>query len=401
MEPFLAEIDQLLAAGEYDRALALVRSFEHSYPVRYEVGMAALAAHRGDAADCLAHAERAYLLVPNDAVVVQHMAIAGDAATAERYAREAVDRDGSLRSLGGLANVLYGAGKAKEAEAVFRRMLEKDPHHLQALNGLGTCRFRQGDAGGALETWARAFDENPADLTPIKSLMNMYAEAGRVLGALAAAGLARDQGHGDVQTVALDMTMLQLTRVLLDDLPGPRSVSEVDEVTAALMASCASRPARVKLAAARSLYDCKRYDEVRRLLADAEAQDLTDADRGLLNYLKGLFAEREGDVDRALGYYTLSVEADGRRWESCCNALAFLLARPDDASLAEAAQLLRRVPAELRLQPALLVNEALYFRRAGRDADARTHLQRVMALTGGQGDIAAFARQVLAEMGPG
>src|SRR6185295_8915750 len=97
----------------------------------------------------------------------------------------------------------------------------------------------------------QAFDANPGDLAPIRSLMNMYAEAGRLLGALAAAGLARDLPQPDEAKVALDVAMLHLTRLLLQEFPAPARVGEADEVVAALLASSARRPARVRLSIAR------------------------------------------------------------------------------------------------------------------------------------------------------
>src|SRR4051794_25167300 len=53
-------------------------------------------------------------------------------------------------------HLLLSQGKAKEAEAVFRRVLESDPQHIEALNVVGLAALRDGDVDGALALLKRA-----------------------------------------------------------------------------------------------------------------------------------------------------------------------------------------------------------------------------------------------------
>ena len=74
-----------------------------------------------------------------------------------------------------------------------------------------------------------------------------------------------------------------------------------------------------------------------------------------------------------------------------------LLDRNDAASLARVDRLLSRVPVEARQKsPDILVREAIYFLRVGRDADAERDLTAVAALTGGKGETAAAALRLRA-----
>src|SRR5215212_9650180 len=45
---------------------------------------------------------------------------------------------------------LLRQGKTRDAEAIFRRLLESDPDHIEALNVIGLAALRDGDIDGAL-----------------------------------------------------------------------------------------------------------------------------------------------------------------------------------------------------------------------------------------------------------
>ncbi|HEX8107883.1 MAG TPA: hypothetical protein VF516_09165, partial [Kofleriaceae bacterium] len=97
-----------------------------------------------------------------------------------------------------------------------------------------------------------------------------------------------------------------------------------------------------------------------------------------------------------------AVAVDPRRWDACCNALTLLLDRGDPDALARAAALLTRVPPEVKgTSPQLLFNEAVYLHRAGRSAEARANLERVLAATHGDGELGALARQLMTEVSDG
>jgi len=156
---------------------------------------------------------------------------------------------------------------------------------------------------------------------------------------------------------------------------------------------------------ARALIDCLRHDDARRILADLGALDgpeLSPADRGNAEYVRGLLAQHAGDPQGALAAYEAAVAADARRWDACCNALTLLLERGDPESLARAERLLGQVPAEVKgTAPQLLFNEAVFLHRAGRTEQARVGLSRVIAATKGEGELASLARQLLMEVSDG
>jgi len=404
MEDLIDRLDRLFAAGDRGEAAAAVRACDSRDSVRHAIGLAALAAHDRDAAACARHAERAHALRPDEPIVLHYLAVAalmrGERDAAEDHARAAVERGGGLRSLGWLANLQLGAGKLREAEDSYRRMLALDPSNLQALNGLGACRYKQQDLDEAVTWLARAFDRDPTDPAPLRSLMNMYGDAGRVLGAIALANLTRDRHAADAESsLALDVMVLHLNHILMGGYPAPHAVPDADEAVAAVLRSSAGRPARVRLGVARALIDCRRHDDARRILGGLDGEDLAPVERGNAEYVRGLLAQHAGDAERALAAYEAAVAADPRRWDACCNAMTLLLERGDPESLARAGRLLDQIPPETKgLAPQLLFNEAVYFHRAGRIGEARSDLQRVLAATRGDGELAALARQLLAEV---
>jgi tetratricopeptide (TPR) repeat protein len=382
VQDLIERLEALLAAGDLDQALALVRSYEATDPARYELGMAALAVHQKDVAATTRHAERALALAPDDPMVQQYMAMAallrGDHAGADRHAQAAVAHGGGLRSLGWLGHIQLGSGNARGAEQTFRSMLALDPGNLQALNGLGASRFQQRDLDEAVKSFARAFDQEPTDPAPIRNLLGVYGDAGRMLGAIALAKLTRNR-HQDPETeVAIDLMVLQATYAMLDGYPPPGVVREADDAVLSVLRSSERSPVRIRLGVARALLDCRRFEEAQRLVRDVQPQAVSPVDRGNAEYVCGLLAEQAGDQAAALTAYEASVAADPQRWDACCNAVTLLLERDDPESRARAGQLLGQMSPELKhSRPQLLFNEAVYLRRTGQIAGARAAAQRV------------------------
>src|SRR5580658_724544 len=137
---FIQDLERLLRSGEESQAESLVAAAAADPDrgaLRHALGLCALCAHRKDAAGCLAHAQLAAALDPEEPLSHQYLAVAhlmrGDRAAAAAHARDAVAHGGGRRSLGWLANILLGSDQAAEAEAVYRQMLELDPADEQAL----------------------------------------------------------------------------------------------------------------------------------------------------------------------------------------------------------------------------------------------------------------------------
>ena len=402
MQKFLDQLLPLLRGGHLAEAEKFVASHQSGDPALHALGLSAIALRRRDADAALQHAARAHALSPDAAEPLEHLAMAslaaGDADEAERYARQAVDRDPGRRSLVGLGNILLGNNKAAPAEEAYRRALSEAPTDAQALNGVATALHRQRDFDGALRFFAQAFEANPLDPAPIRSLMNMYAEAGRLLGAIAAANLVRERPHTDEEHIALDVLLLQLTRLLMSEFPGKNVSHDADEAVSRLITTAGRRPPLVRLGVARALVDVQRFEEAARMIAAIEKGPLADADRGNLLYVKGLIAAARGDVAGALSQYRAALDADPARWDACSNAVSLLLDRDDAAAPADIEALLDRVPASVKqTSPALLLNEAVFWRKTGRAEAAHANLQAVLSLTGDAGDLARIARELLSE----
>lgn len=407
MEDLLPTLEAHFAADDVAGAEALVAGFADSDPARHALGLAALAAHRKDPAACETYAREALALRPADPAALQYQAVAAllrdRPAEALAPLREAAQA-GSTRALGFLGNVLLGLGRLKEAEGVYQQILTREPTHVQALNGVGTARFKQQDLDGAVPYFARAWAARPSDSQPLRSLMNAYGDAGRALGALALLGITRER-HQDAQSrAALAMMHLHLTRMVLPSFPPAGEISDADEAVHDLLSAVADQPLALRLAAARALGDYGRHTEAAGLLAavDPESPELSKAQRADLWYTRGLSAAARDNRQAALHAYTQAVAQDPQRWEAAANAISLLLleeesgGRVPEEAAAQIRDLLQRVPAAVRgTAPQLLFNEAVFLRRTGHPAEAARLCQRVLHATGGDGELAEHARELL------
>lgn len=78
------------------------------------------------------------------------------------------------------AKRLYGAGRLKEAEALYRRALGVDPGHKAVLNNLGVLRLGQGDYAEAESLLRKAIRVDPETVDPYYNLACLYALSGRI-----------------------------------------------------------------------------------------------------------------------------------------------------------------------------------------------------------------------------
>lgn len=403
MIEFADRVAKLLAAGDGDAAAQLVASVAATNPAAHQVGRAALALHARDPHTALAHADQA-LALGAGAVAHQYAAMAllmaGDGAAAIDRARTAVALDGSVRNRSALGGVMLVAGRPADAAAVLRQVIAEHPRDVDALLNLATAASQSGDYGDAITYYAKAFDANPADQRPIRNLLTMFAEVGKWLGAMAALELSRTGEPPPEVAVTLDLVMVHLVRLVSDTFPPPGVADDADEAVRNLVANAAKRPAPTQLVAARTLVDMGRLAEAKQLLAKAQTQAAAGAERGNARYLEGFFAEQDGDKPRAIACYVQAVDADPARADAAVNAISLLLEDGSPSALARIGALVAQVaPEERRGNVNLLFNEAIYLGRSGRIDDARTNLERIQKITGGDGRIAAMARQALAELG--
>jgi tetratricopeptide (TPR) repeat protein len=402
MEAIVKTVSELLAAGDMEGALDRVRALEPQDPAGFEVGMAAIAAARHDTPGCLAHAERAWALAPDDPIALQYLAaahgLAGDPEAAERFARQAANRDMGSRSHAALGNVLLSAGKAEDAEAAYRAALDRDPGCAQALNGVATARWRRGDQATALSYFARAYQAEPEDPAPLRSILQMYGEAGWALGALALARTTASGYHAEEVHVALDLVLLHLGRTVSQELGAAAPQAEGPSPIEDLVARAAGRPHRVQVQLCRSLFDLGEVEASRSLLRRLGEETLAAPDEAGRWYVEGLLLEQAGDPSGALEAYEESLVLDGARWDACCNAIHLLLVQGGEEALGRVPALLERVPGKLRAQrPQLVLNEAIWLGRVGRPAEARAKLEGLLKVLG-TGPLHEVARGALADL---
>ena len=401
MTELMDRVAKLIAAGEMDAATALVETLKDNAGA-YEVGRAALAMARRDAVTATKHAQRAISL-DNSAVAHSYAAMAslmaGDADAAVDHARKAVGLDPSTRNRSSLGGVLLAVGRPDDASAVLKQVVAENPKDYDALLNLATASSQVQDYGEAILRYSQAFDINPTDQRPIQNLLHMFAEVGKWLGAVAALELSRKGDPPPEVDVALDLTMVHLVRLISVKYPKPGVADDADEAVQNLIKHAQKRSPKTQLVAARTLVDMGRLDEAKSIVQRAAKIQLDDADRATLAYLEGYFAEQARDTKGALDHYAKSLAADAKSVDAATNAVSLLLEDGSPAALERIAKIVDGVDASVRnTAVGLLFNEAIYLTRVHKAVDARAKLERILALTNGNGRMAAMARKALEDL---
>lgn len=73
----------------------------------------------------------------------------------------------------------HGAGRLREAEALYRQALAEDPHNIDALHFLGVVALQRGDPGQAVVLISQALSRNPANPPACNNLGLALAAQGR------------------------------------------------------------------------------------------------------------------------------------------------------------------------------------------------------------------------------
>lgn len=73
----------------------------------------------------------------------------------------------------------HGAGRLREAEALYRQALAEDPHNIDALHFLGVLALQRGDPGQAVVLISQALSRNPANPPACNNLGLALAAQGR------------------------------------------------------------------------------------------------------------------------------------------------------------------------------------------------------------------------------
>jgi len=375
LEDLLDHLANLAAQGHVEHAKNFAAQWEPSAPLRHHLGLASIAAARSDLSALTEHALAASAIAPEDPLVLQALAmralLAGDGETAEREARRALNRDDSVRSKRGLANILLRVGKLEDAERQLRDVIARAPGDGYAMKQLGKIRSLRGDEATALAYFGKAFAAAPWDKEPVDLTIQMYKEAGWAIGALTLSRVTREGVHPPEVKVLLDLVALVLMDRIAPDLPGREAFDASLSAVRGLIEESSALPPLAQLRVARALVDTEQPEHALAILKRTSG-DLTSArEQAEWSYVKGLAEERRGDEMAALLAYEAAVGADPGAWEAACNAthLAMKFGLMD-----RAAAVLSRVPVELkRVRPQLLYNEAVYFKNMGQYQEVRDY----------------------------
>lgn len=371
----LDHLANLASQGHLQHAHEIAERWREREPLSYQLGLASIAAVSNDLEALSEHASAAMELDPENPLVLQALAmramLAGDGETAEREARRALNRDDSIRSRRGLANILLRTGKLEDAERQLRELVARAPDDGYALKQLGRVRAMRGDEAGALTYFGKAFKAAPEDKESLELTLQMYKEAGWPIGALTLSRITRDGVHPPEVNVLLDLMALVLMERIAPDLPGREAFDVTIPAAEAITKDSESLPPLAQLRVARALVDTERHELADQVLERVRTDLPNPRAEAEWWYVKGLAREREDDNDAALEAYEAAVAADATAWEAACNATHLAMKR---GLMDRAAAVLQRVPPDLkRVRPQLMFNEAVYFKNVGRFREVRDY----------------------------
>lgn len=382
----MARLAGLVAAGDVDGARALAAAVEAANPAAATLARKAIENFATDQALATQQAATLYLL-------------ANEPARAISTARAALALGATVSTKSSIGGVLVAAGQFEEAFGLLKGVVEEAPNDRLAHQNLATAAFGIGNVEAAIAGYARAFDLDPTNVEPITSMIDMFAQLGKWLGALTAVGIARDGTPPTDVAIALDLSTMQILQNVLADYPRGAVDAEADRTVRSLVTNIKTRSPRAQLVAARAMVDIARVADARNLTQGvAKNQMLDPADRAELLYVEGLLAEHDDYRTTAVERYVKAISFDPTRVDAATNAVSMLLELGTSEALAQIGPLLDMLEPTARRSFAMLqFNEARYLHKLGRTGDARECLARVIALTGGRGDLAALARRAMEE----
>lgn len=380
----VARLAGLVAARDVDAARALAAAVEATHP-----GAATLARTAIDETDPARRTQQAATLY----------LVAGDFVRALETARAALALGPSAETKTSIGGILVAAGEYADAFTLMQSVVQETPNDRLAHQNLATAAFGIGNVEAAIAGYSRAFDLDPTNREPLTSMIEMFVQLGKWLGALTAVGIARQGTPPTDVAIALDLSTMQILQNVLADYPRGAIDAEADRTVRSLVTNIKTRSPRAQLVAARAMVDIARVADARNLAQGvAKNQMLEPPDRAELLYVEGLLAEHDDYRTTAVERYAKAISFDPTRVDAATNAVSMLLELGTTEALAQIGPLLEMLDPTARRSFAMLqFNEARYLHKLGRAADARECLERVIALTGGRGDLADLARRAMEE----
>src|SRR4051812_46954094 len=92
----------------------------------------------------------------------------------------------SIQQAIALAAQHHAAGRAREAEAIYQKVLAQDPRQPAALNGLGILHYEAGNTAAAADWIGRAVAQRPDDASYQSNYGSVLLAVGRLADALVA-----------------------------------------------------------------------------------------------------------------------------------------------------------------------------------------------------------------------
>ncbi|MDP6352307.1 MAG: tetratricopeptide repeat protein [Alphaproteobacteria bacterium] len=248
----------------------------------------------------------------------------------------------------------HRAGRAAEADRLYRDVLAAEPEQVDALNLLGVLAHQRGDHAGAAALIERAIELRPG----VADFHNNLGEALRGLGRIDDAARqyrrALDcdpdhaHAHGNLGLIALEQ-------------------NRHEEATAALARAVALKPdsAPFQINLGRALAKTGRIDDALASFSKADAP-----------YWTALTLHRQGMLDGAIDHYRIALDRDPDRAEARSNLAAALVERGEPEA---ALPLYQAALAQGEGTAAIYNNLALALHRLGRLGDADDHYQAALA----------------------
>lgn len=232
--------------------------------------------------------------------------------------KEKINTSSSTPSPSGTINIenLYQKGKdaqksfdLEEAEAIYKKILEIDPHHYRARKRLGEVYYIIGEYEPAIREFKKVLEENPPNPGAAKSnLVLCYLAVDRPENALEYISPEIDE-YSRWGTHYSFLAQAEYARYILAGSPGEKKAI-LEKIKSGLkegIEKTDSRYARSMLKASLALFDGN-YNETGKYLKDALGQEESGRDRISMLFLLGAIRAREGNKKEAESYFKRVIE---------------------------------------------------------------------------------------------
>ncbi len=232
--------------------------------------------------------------------------------------KEKINNSNPTPSLPGRINIenLYQKGKdaqksfdLEEAEAIYKKILETDPHHYRARKRLGEVYYFIGEYEPAIREFKKVLEENPPNPGAAKSnLVLCYLAVDRPENALEYISPEIDE-YSRWGTHYSFLAQAEYARFILAGSDKEKKVilEKIKSVLKEGIKKTDNQYARAMLRASLALFNGN-YNETGKYLKDALGQEESGRDRISMLFLIGAIRAREGNKKKAESYFKRVLE---------------------------------------------------------------------------------------------